>query len=476
MADYLKEHHGALWFYMAVPARVRHRFGDTKHIRERLGRFPGGKRDKSARQEALRRAGYYERRFRSLLTLEQTNPEALEGVTDVRKLKGDVAGLEARLPGHLTMEEALALTDRPWIADSARRATEEAELRPIVFQALQDAQRERAQLERLQSIPLATEPDPDHTWAALYDLWRKTKSCKRTNLHERARDLLKEHFGNVDFRKITKAQMKGYRNWLGERVDPKSKRTIPEQMQASLMAAVKGMFSVAVDRLPDMDDSPAAGVSVKVEKKTRDHFTGDQITTILSTVESTRWGAKRHAEVKWLIRLATFQGLRINEIAQLRQADIGMTKESKVPYLHIRQGDGQSLKTGDASARKVPLHPECREFYEWALRPKIGSDGKPTDFVFGAFSLNPTNGRAWWVMNNFKTFRIEKCGITEGKLTAHSLRHSFITARRKAGISEEMGAFLVGHAPRNVEGQYGGTDVDSLYELMKRIDPRTIGD
>jgi integrase len=474
MANYLKEHHGAIWFQMPVPARIRHRFGNAKRIAERLGKYPDGRRDKAARQEALRRAGFYERRFRQLADLEQTNPAALDGITDVRKLKPGIEELRDLVDRAIPAPALWAADPSSWLQTSAPLT--DTQLQMVRAGVARWQEKNRTELERLQSVPLATEPDPDHTWAALYHLWRKTKTCKRTNLHERARDLLKEHFGNVDFRKITKAQVKGFRNWLGERADPKTKRTIPEQMQCSLMGAVKGMFSVAVDRLPDMDDSPAAGVSVKVQKKTRDHFDGAQIETILSTVESTRWGAKRHVEAKWLIRLATFQGLRINEIAQLRQADIGMTKESKVPYLHIRQGDGQSLKTGDASARKVPLHPECREFYEWALRPKIGSDGKPTDFVFGAFSLNSTNGRAWWVMNHFKKFRIEKCGITEGKLTAHSLRHSFITARRKAGISEEMGTFLVGHAPRNIEGQYGGTDVDSLYELMKRIDPRTIGD
>ena len=53
---------------------------------------------------------------------------------------------------------------------------------------------------------------------------------------------------------------------------------------------------------------------------------------------------------------------------------------------------------------------------------------------------------------------------------------TFVTARRRAGVSMEMGEFLTGHATDNMEGEYGGTDVDSLYELMKRIDPRTIPD
>lgn len=318
---------------------------------------------------------------------------------------------------------------------------------------------------------LQTAPGAEYTWAALYKLWLK-KGCKKQGAHGRARDLLAEHFGNVDIRKITRGEMKTFRNWLESYVQ-ESGQTIPAPMRKALMNAVKGMFSVAVDKLPDFDESPADGINVDAPKGRRAAFSGSQIKTILQKAEETRWGGKRRAETKWLLMLCTYQGLRINEVSQLRRDDIRVARIVRggethlVPYLHIREGDDQSLKTGAAAERKVPLHRACGGFLEFAKNAK-------DEFIFGAFPPNPNNGRGFWVTNNFKKFRINVCGITEGKVTWHSLRHSFVTARRKAGVSKEMGEFLTGHSSQGAEGEYGKMDLFELSLLLNKIDPLSI--
>ena len=104
--------------------------------------------------------------------------------------------------------------------------------------------------------------------------------------------------------------------------------------------------------------------------------------------------------MRWLVRLACFQGLRPTEIAQLRQADVAKNTRG-IAYLKLRHGDGQSLKTGREAERDVPLHPECAAFYNWAHLPKKGLDGKSTRNLFGAFSSTGADGRAHWLSTNF---------------------------------------------------------------------------
>ena len=333
---------------------------------------------------------------------------------------------------------------------------------------------ETAALQRIETLQLM--PNPEHTWDGLFKLW-EGKGCRRNKAQVRALALLKEHFGEaVDFRGITAQQMKEFRNFLGSYVQ-KSGNTIPQTMQSALMMAVKGMFTAAYDKLPELKpgDNPCQKISIKRDRKRRGKwFTGSEVRTILDKVDEAKWGGRRHAEVRWLVRLACFQGLRPSEIAQLRQADVAKNTRG-IAYLKLRHGDGQSLKTGREAERDVPLHPECAAFYNWAHLPKKGPDGKSTRDLFGAFPSSGTDGRAHWLSTNFVKFRRYVCGI-ENDLPFYGFRMTFVTARRRAGVSMEMGEFLTGHATDNMEGEYGGTDVDSLYELMKRIDPRTIPD
>jgi integrase len=325
-------------------------------------------------------------------------------------------------------------------------------------QAFAQARKEaRADLAMLQPIALRAAPAPAFTFDALYTLWLN-KGCKRTRNHIRTRDLLKAHFGNVDYRTVTRPQVHDFRKWL-------ALQGIALTSQNAILTAVKSMFSEAVDN-GDIGDNPAHGVKVKgISNVPRDGFTGTQLSTILEKAAETKFGGARHVEVMWLLRLAIWSGLRINEIAQLRRDDVGFA--NGVPFLHIREGEGQSVKTG--AGRRVPLHPACADFVDYAKASK-------TNFIFGAFPAQSSNGRAYWLIQTFGKFMRETCGITEGKLTLHSMRKSFHRAMSDARLHPDAQRYLVGHAGKDVHDKNYNTSqaLRLLAEEIAGVDPLKI--
>jgi integrase len=145
---------------------------------------------------------------------------------------------------------------------------------------------------------------------------------------------------------------------------------------------LRGLFSAAVPL--KMKDNPAAGIKPdgKPHKTNKQSFSGAQLRTVLARTVSTNFGGNRHVEVLWLIRLAIYTGARINELAQLRKTDVF---SEPVPYIHIREGAGQSVKT--LKARKVPLHSTIADFVNFAKASE-------TDFIFDVFPDDDVNHRA----------------------------------------------------------------------------------
>ena len=316
------------------------------------------------------------------------------------------------------------------------------ESQSAAYEFAQAQKRTLAELATLQPIALQASPAAAYTFDGLYELWLK-KGCKRTRCHVRTRDLLKKHFGNIDFRTITKAQIHEFRKWL-------PLQGIAVTSQSAIINAAKGMFSRAVrnGNMPN-DLNPAHGVHVDMPKlNPTEGFTGSQLRLILRLAEETKFGGDRHTEVMWMLRLAIYSGLRINEIAQLRKSDVGAAKigDKHIPYLHIREGEGQSVKPGAdhrAPVRRVPLHPDVHAFVAYAK-------SSSTECIFGAFPPNPSNGRASWVIGNFGAFMRKTCGLTDGKLSQRSFRKSFHRAMSDARLHPDAQRYLVGHAGKDV--------------------------
>jgi len=137
-----------------------------------------------------------------------------------------------------------------------------------------------------------------------------------------------------------------------------------------------------------------------------------------------------------------FTGARIGEVAGLDPQNI--VQDADIPYFTFTDQENRDLKNRP-SRRKVPIHPACNR-------------------VIGNFrqskALRPG---ASWSENFRKNMQLPKFEA------AHTLRHSFHTRCRDAGIEEYMIDILTGHAKASTTAQYGKTRLHLLQAALQKL-------
>ena len=177
----------------------------------------------------------------------------------------------------------------------------------------------------------------------------------------------------------------------------------------------------------------------------------------------------------WLPLLGLFTGARLEEIGQLRVADVQRHRypdqDGKMLsgwFLNITEtidekGQENRLKNA-ASERLVPLHPEIERLgfitYVEQLKDQTGRvfpELKPN--VYGRLTAK------WgeW----FGPYLRKVCGVTDKRKVFHSFRHTFKDYTRRARMPEGVQRQIMGHAGKDVADDYGsGYDLHSLAEAM----------
>lgn len=154
----------------------------------------------------------------------------------------------------------------------------------------------------------------------------------------------------------------------------------------------------------------------------------------------------------WLPVVALHSGLRLEEIAQLRHADLHEDEGGR-PFLGITdKGPGQRLKT-KSSRRGVPLHP----FLVETGFPRLFVPGR-AGWVFPELKLAgrpPKRGGQY--SEDFTAYR-RACGLYERLRDFHSFRHTLVTALREAGADAGVVAHLVGHRSDPTYARWEQTD------------------
>ena len=314
------------------------------------------------------------------------------------------------------------------------------------------------------------EPELAVSWDALIAQWIRIKQPTVTRGHAATIRLLREHFGERDCRHITPSEIGQFRDKL-------TAQGVSYIMVATHLDRIRAMFSAASREPTDNPFAgminPAVGVSMLGKRPPRKDgndrpFTPAQVRTILETAASTKFGGNRHEEVFWSLRLLAFDGPRPNEIYQLQGGDVCVS-DNGVRFIWIRDTDAvtgkrhlqKKVKTGEA--RAVPLHPDVMDFFDYA------ADFAKDEFIFSSFPWNKDNGRAHQVTSDFGQFLRDDCKIIEPnkRLTLYSLRHSFVTAMRVAGVPKDIRNRIVGHG-KDVSDRYGGGE-EELPMLAKHV-------
>jgi len=137
-----------------------------------------------------------------------------------------------------------------------------------------------------------------------------------------------------------------------------------------------------------------------------------------------------------------FTGARIGEVAGLSRENI--VTDAEIPYFQFVDQENRAIKNGP-SKRKVPMHPACLPVLPHFRQSKAIAPGKSWSENFGKNMQLPLGD------------------------AAHTLRHSFHTRCRDAGIEEYMIDILTGHAKASTTAQYGKTRLHLLEEAIIKL-------
>jgi integrase len=164
-------------------------------------------------------------------------------------------------------------------------------------------------------------------------------------------------------------------------------------------------------------------------------LTVDQIARLVGAASSERWRAA--------LGLAGFAGMRLGEVRALRWRDVDLA----AGRIAVNASMGRDGKPGPpktkAGYRVVPLVPALRRLLvAWKLR---APHTRPDDLVIGT-----ADGGAVQERNIRRALDAakESAGLdeTEGRLSMHSLRHSWVSAMATGGLAATTLARLAGHS------------------------------
>jgi integrase len=202
---------------------------------------------------------------------------------------------------------------------------------------------------------------------------------------------------------------------------------------------IRGTFALAVRR-GILTRSPADGLAPAEIPKQRNArnvevLDAETVARLVEAASSERWRAA--------LALAGFAGLRLGEIRALTWADIDLDAGTlAVRYSMLPDGTLKAPKT-EAGKRTVPIVPALRRLLvEWRLRsPRT----RPADTV-----VCTASGRAVQERNLRRALTEAKqaAGLdeTDGRLSMHSLRHSWASALATGGLAATTLARVTGHS------------------------------
>ncbi|HEY8333780.1 MAG TPA: site-specific integrase [Tardiphaga sp.] len=305
--------------------------------------------------------------------------------------------------------------------------------------------------------------DPKQTFDVLWSDFCKAKllSASTRKKWEPYFSALIHRVGTTDMTRVTEQHLVDWRDAL------LASKLSPVTVKDGYMAAMKSFFGWAQRGLKIPTD-PCAKIVVEISDKHETEmrgFTDAEAAVILSAAlapMSELMSAENAAARRWVPWICAYTGARVNEITQMRAADVQMV--DGIECIRITPEAGR-VKT--SIERIVPLHPHLIEqgFLTFARRKK-----GTTPLFYSverqrkADRKNPTytsvgNKLAEWVRN---------LGIRDHLVAPnHGWRHRFKTEGLKVMDSRILDA-IQGHAPQTEGGRYGKVPTVLMHRKIRQ--------
>jgi integrase len=177
---------------------------------------------------------------------------------------------------------------------------------------------------------------------------------------------------------------------------------------------------------------------------------------------------KRHTvetTLAWLIPIALYSGMRLDEICGLRSEDV---MDEGTLYFDLRSHVGRRLKTA-AAKRRIPIHSELMRIGFEAYLAHVRSHGH--EYLFPALKPGGPDGkRSWYVSKRFTTYR-RAVGVGASGTVFHCFRKNAATALERARVPENEAVQILGHKKLTMSyGLYsGGLDLAGLARVVAAI-------
>jgi integrase len=272
--------------------------------------------------------------------------------------------------------------------------------------------------------------------------------------------------GDVPIRSVTKAMMRTFKDALIKTPTRHGATMLSPASIVKNLSALRSVLSWAVAE-GWIDTNPADGITHAGAKRAsqesrRQPYSTEDLRALFSpeAMEARKGKGANH----WLPLLALFSGGRLEELGQLRVADV--RHDDGVDYLSIEGGNGKRVKTA-GSWRRIPIHPELVRLglldYV-AVQRTAGHDRLFPELKANAGRQLTAMWSKWWGRHARNV-----CGIMDKTKVMHSFRHGFIDAAREV-MPEEHRMAITGHRGGGVGRAYGsGVPLKLLAESMAKV-------
>jgi len=463
---YLVSHNGRLWFQIRVPTALIGRYG-------RLIRTNLQTKDRAVAQpSALQMAGQWLTQFASeRLAAGQSGAESPAPPPAKSKVVPPIPvfappAAPATLPNSPPTRASLPVWPQPVnLPPTAAHSEVPASREATASAPAPSPSTEGAGVKKPRKSPRILARD---NLDAALDYWRSLHPDSREGTFREFRTVIDEFSERVrkPIAQLERRDIVAYRDFLLQK--GAARGTVSKKI---------GLIGTLLQTLVDADyiqHNVARGMRIpksKVPPIIRRSFTADELRRIFTSsvfAKNTRpYGAGGEAAV-WIPLIALATGARLEEIAQLRTADITLDTIHG-PLLNITdEGEEQHVKTL-TSRRTLPLHPDLIKSGLMQYHAIIVKRGYPRLFPSlerdhdGRFGGN--YGK--WFMRYLRGKT--GCGIIDGRVVFHSFRHTFKTLCREAGLPEEIHDALTGHQSSSVGRSYGHVPVSVLVDAVARI-------
>jgi len=209
--------------------------------------------------------------------------------------------------------------------------------------------------------------------------------------------------------------------------------------------------------------NPFDGQRIKAATKHYEPFTDQELATLFADAKFEVAPAKHKTgtALPWASLIAAYTGCRLEEVAQLKVADIKET--NRIWYFEFcHDGNGKTK----AATRIVPLHHALIDAGLLQYRDALPKDS----MLFPGLEARRSKGKLGPNLGDAFSWWRNKLGIVRPGVNFHSFRHTVGDRLRKAGVPEDDRAALLGHEDERITSRVYGHDGPGLHRLQAIVE------